>query len=65
MNGLIHPFTKALYEQDGSGHVKVALQFGGGRSRHAKKTHAIPVHTSTVTLGNVRRDGFRGPHNLF
>ena len=23
MNGLIHPFTKALYEQDGSGHVKV------------------------------------------
>lgn len=23
MNGLIHPFSKALYEQDGSGLVKV------------------------------------------
>ena len=23
MRGLIHPFTKALYEQDGEGHIRV------------------------------------------
>lgn len=25
MLGLVHPFTKALYEQDGDGHIKVTL----------------------------------------
>ncbi|CAB4874437.1 MAG: hypothetical protein F2780_06020 [Actinobacteria bacterium] len=25
MHGIIHPFSKALYEQDGAGHIKVSL----------------------------------------
>ena len=24
MRGIIHPFTKALYEQDGEGHIRVS-----------------------------------------
>lgn len=26
MHGMIHPFTNALYEQDGNGNVRVALK---------------------------------------
>ena len=29
MRGIIHPFSKALYEQDGAGHIKVSFE---GRS---------------------------------
>ncbi len=25
MRGIIHPFTRALYEQDGAGHIRVTL----------------------------------------
>lgn len=26
MHGIIHPFSKALYEQDGAGHIKVSFE---------------------------------------
>ncbi len=25
MRGVVHPFTKALYEQDGTGHIRVVV----------------------------------------
>lgn len=33
MQGLYHPFTRALYEQDGTGNVRVSLEGRWGRFR--------------------------------